>query len=385
MWTRAMIATLSVAVGLAPTAKAFAADGVDKDRKVVKFAGYDACTGKYGDYGAGDKRGQEVAVEEINNAGGIQAGPLKGYKLELTFFDDRGDPKEDASIARQVSSGDFLAALGPTMSSCALAATPVYARNGVPNIVTYANATTITEQGFKNVVRLTYTTKAMARTMAETVKSQFKKDSVAILSENQDYGQQLRKAFTEAAKELGIKVASESVVTPGQDVDFSSVLMKVKESNPGVLMLFLTYNEAGMVSKQARDMGFKVPIYAPDSISEPKFFALAGDLKDIYIMISPSIDFERPAGKQLKNQWNKKYADFPPMAAVYGYDAVKVAAAVVAQGGVTRQEFVKHLRSVEVEGVGNPLYKFDAAGEGKAPPFLTLPAQQFYDETIKKK
>ena len=72
---------------------ALAKDGVDEKDKVITLAGYDACTGKYGDYGIGDKRGQEVAIEEINARGGIQAGPLKGYKLALEFFDDRGDPK----------------------------------------------------------------------------------------------------------------------------------------------------------------------------------------------------------------------------------------------------------------------------------------------------
>ena len=177
----------------------WAKDGVDPEKKIINIAGYDACTGKYGDYGSGDKRGQELAVEEINEMGGIQAGPLKGYKLNLTFFDDRGDPKESANVAKNISSSDFLVALGPTMSSCALAATPVYNRNGVPNIITYANANTITEQGFDNVARLTYTTRSIAYEMAVTVKDRFKQNSVAIISENQDYGQQLLKGFKEKA------------------------------------------------------------------------------------------------------------------------------------------------------------------------------------------
>ena len=84
-----------------------AKDGVDKKNQVIKVAGYDACTGKYGDYGLGDKRGQEVAVEEINAAGGIAAGPLKGYKLELQFFDDRGDPKESPTLPRKYRPATF--------------------------------------------------------------------------------------------------------------------------------------------------------------------------------------------------------------------------------------------------------------------------------------
>ena len=57
----------------------------------------------------------------------------------------------------------------------------------------------LTEQGFDNIARLTYTTKSVALHMAEKVKSEFNKKSVAIISENQDYGQQLLKSFKERA------------------------------------------------------------------------------------------------------------------------------------------------------------------------------------------
>ena len=136
MFKKGSTISLALVLLLAGTVT-WAKDGIDTKNKVINIAGYDACTGKYGDYGSGDKKGQELAVEEINEMGGIQGGPLKSYKLKLTFFDDRGDPKESANVAKNVSSSDFLVALGPTMSSCALAATPVYNRNGVANIITY--------------------------------------------------------------------------------------------------------------------------------------------------------------------------------------------------------------------------------------------------------
>lgn len=354
----------------------WAKDGVDPEKKIINIAGYDACTGKYGDYGSGDKRGQELAVEEINEMGGIQAGPLKGYKLKLTFFDDRGDPKESANVAKNISSSDFLVALGPTMSSCALAATPVYNRNGVPNIVTYANANTITEQGFDNVARLTYTTRSIAHEMAVTVKDRFKQNSVAIISENQDYGQQLLKGFKEKASELGIKIVNESVITPGQDIDFKSVLMKAKSENPGMLLIFVTYNEGGLLVKQVRQMGLNIPMYGPDGLIEPKFFELAGEMGEVYILLSPTVDVKRPAAKVLVDRWTPKHGGFPPLAAIYGYDAVKVAAKVIEIGGVDRKSFIQNLKNVKVEGVGNPMYEFDATGEGKRPAFVTSPASE---------
>ncbi len=243
-----IVLTLGISPGFAKVTK----DGIDKKNKTISLAGYDACTGKYGDYGLDDKRGQEIAIEEINATGGIQAGPLKGYQLKLDFFDDRGDPKESANVAKKVASSKYIAALGPTMSSCALAATPIYNRYGLANIITYSNASTITEQGFNNLIRLTYTTKSIADFMINTSKDDFKGKTVAIISENQDYGQQLRKYAKDKATEIGLTVSTDDVITPGQDVDFSSILLRAKSKNPDVLLLFVTYNEGGMIAKQIR-------------------------------------------------------------------------------------------------------------------------------------
>ena len=268
------------------------------------------------------------------------------------------------------------------MSSCALAATPVYYRNQVPNIITYSNANTITEQGFDNVVRLTYTTKSIAQYMATQIKNTYKKNSVAIISENQDYGQQLLKGFKAKADELGIEVVSESVITPGQDVDFKAVLLKAKAKNPDILVLFVTYNEGGLLVKQTRQLGWDLPIYAPDALTEPKFFELAGNLDNVFLQVSPTVDIERPAAKALKEEWNKKYQGFPPLAAIYGYDAVKLAVEVIENGGVDRKAFIKTMKTVEIEGVANPLYSFDETGEGKSIAFVDVPAAKYHEENF---
>lgn len=361
-------------------ANGFAKDGVDAKAKSIAIAGYDACTGKYGDYGLDDKKGQEIAVDEINAAGGIPAGPLKGYQLKLTFFDDRGDPKESANVAKKIAASDYLVALGPTMSSCALAATPIYYRYGIGDIITYANANTITEQGFDNLIRLTHTTGGIASFMAETSKGKFNAKSVSVISENQDYGQQLRNYFKVKADEIGLKILTDDVITPGQDVDFSSVLLRAKQQNPDVLILFVTYNEGGMIAKQVRKMGWDVTIYGPDALTSPKFFELADNLDNIFFTALESLDISRPEAQHLVNTYKEKYNELPPLAAIYGYDAVKVAAKVIENGGVDRQAFIKNMKGVKVPGVGSPMYQFDDKGEGLAPPFVTKPAQWYKDQ-----
>ena len=96
--------------------------------------------------------------------------------------------------------------------------------------------------------------------------------------------------------------------------------------------------------------------------------------------MSPTVDVTRPAAKVLVDRWTPKYGGFPPLAAIYGYDAVKVAAKVIEMGGVDRKSFIQKLKSVKVEGVGNPMYEFDKTGEGKRPSFVTLPAIEVKDQ-----
>ena len=350
-------------------------DGIDKKNKIIHLAGYDACTGKYGDYGLDDKRGQEIAVAEINAAGGIAAGPLKGYQLKLDFFDDRGDPKESANVAKKVAAGRYLAAMGPTISSCALAASPIFYRYGIADIVTYANASTITEQGFDNIIRLTYTTRSIADFMVETSASDFKAKKIAIISENQDYGQQLAKYAREKAAAINLSISTNDVITPGQDVDFSSILLRAKSKNPDVLLLFVTYNEGGMLAKQVRKMGWDVPLYGPDALTSPKFFELAGNLDNIYISSLMSLDINRPEARHLAEEFQKQYGVLPPLAAIYGYDAIKVAAGIIAQGGVDRKHFIAKMKDIKISGVGSPQYQFNAQGEGMLPPLVKKSAQ----------
>jgi len=363
-----------------------AGNGVDHKGKLIKLAGYDAVTGKYGNYGSGDKIGQEIAIEQINNMGGIQAGPLKGYKLELDFYDDRGDAREAASVAKKVASGDYLAVMGPSMSSSALAATPVFYRYRIANVITYSNASSITAQGFDNIARLPFTTKTISDAVAKSVSKEMGKKTVAVISENQDYGQQLNQELLDVEKQYGIEVVSQDVITAGQDVDFKSVLTRAKSKTPDILVLFVTYNEGGLIVRQAREMGWDIPILGVEALTDPKFFELAGNVDNVYLVISDDIDSSTPQAQYLNAQWKKRTGKpVAPNAAVFGYDAVQVTRKIIENGAKTREEFIKGIQNVEAKGgIYSALYTFDKNGDSEKFAFVTISADK-YKETLKDK
>jgi len=355
-----------------------ASDGIDHKKKVIKIAGYDAVTGKYGNYGSADKIGQEIAIEQINSKGGIQAGPLKGYKLKLEFFDDRGDAREAANIAKKIASGDFLAVTGPSMSSSALAANPVFFRHRIANVITYSNADSITAQGFDTIARLPFTTKSISDAVGKSA-NEMGKSKLSVIYENQDYGQQLFKSLKNVEGKYKLKTVTNDVVTAGQDVDFKSILNRAKSQNPEVLVLFVTYNEGGLIVKQAREMGWTIPIIAVESMTDPKFFELAGSVKDVYFVISADADQSTSQAKYLNAQWKKRQGEpLAPNAAVFGYDAIQVTNKIIENGGATREKFIKGIKSVKVKGgINSTEYTFDKNGDAEKFSFVTILAEDF--------
>ena len=93
-----------------------------------------------------------------------------------------------------------------------------------------------------------------------------------------------------------------------------------------------------------------------------------------------SLDVKKPVAEHLASEFTKKYKNLPPLAAIYGYDAVKVAANVIENGGIDRATFIQKLKDVKISGVGSPMYQFDKNGEGLAPPLVVKSAQWHKDQ-----
>ena len=359
-----------------------AGDGVDHKKKIIHLAGSDAATGKYGNLGVADRDGQEIAIQEINSTGGIKTGPLKGYKLKLDFFDDRGDAREAASVAKKIAAGDYLAVMGQSFSSSALAAAPVFHRYKIGNVIPYANAASITEQGFNNIARLPFTTKNVADATAKSITKEMGKKAAAVIYDSTDYGQQLSNTFKGAEGKYKFKTVSSSAITAGQDVDFTSVLTKAKSTNPDVLVIFGTYNEGGLIARQVREMGWNIPVVSTDGVVDPKFFELAGNVNNIKLVMSAELNMSSPQAKYLTAQYKKRTGhNSPGSATIFGYDSVQVAKTIIENGGATRDKFIKGIRNVKVNtGIFASTYSFDQKGDSMLHNFVLLPA----DEVQKK-
>ena len=351
--------------------------GIDHSKKEISIAFIDALTGPCGAYGSGNLRGAEIGVAEVNEMGGIPSGPLEGYTFKLDTFDDKGDAKEAASAARKIAVGNYLTAIGGTISTAALASSPVFYRMRVPYIMGWASSTSLTHQGFDNLLRETYTTEAEAKFMLKVLTERFDAKKVSIIVENASYGQQLLQTFQDEAKNYGVELGNPHTIVPGQDVDFRDVLLKAKAEGPDVLVILVERNEGGMIVNQTRKMGWDISFYGPKSLGEPRFFELAGELGEVYLTCSPALDESRPYVENFLSRWNKVYDFTPDFAAMYGYDAVKISTKIIEMGGVDREAFIANLHKVKAEGIGSDFYEFDERGDVKVPPLITISGDEF--------
>jgi branched-chain amino acid transport system substrate-binding protein len=169
---------------------------------------------------------------------------LGGAKIEPVFVDHRGDPSMAQSLAQKLITSDKVAALfGAYHSSCAMTATAVAERYGVPFVVSDSVAANITARGFKNTFRVTPVAANFADSYMRFLQDQKKLgrrvEDLAIVNENTDYGSSVGDAIAAEAKKQGFTV-SIRVPYSANGVDVSAQVLQLKEKNPSVA-LFVSY------------------------------------------------------------------------------------------------------------------------------------------------
>jgi branched-chain amino acid transport system substrate-binding protein len=353
---------------------ASAEKGVDPKNKVIKIAVVGPLTGQYGVYGQDQKKGIEDGIKNFADAGGFKKGKYQGYKVEATYFDDKGDPKESANVAQQVVIGDYFAEIGPTNSSPANASAPIYDRNNMAMILVYASDQRLTNSGYQNVFRVVCTTKTEGEAYAAQIVSTLGKKRVADIWENTAYGQTLHQYFVDKVKALGGEMISSETFVAGQDVDFKPVLTKMKELRPDMIMLNVTYNDGGLVVSQARTLGWEVPMLGAIGCNAPKFVEMMPDNPgEVYLAVLFNQISTAPQIQDFIKKYTGMFKTEPSESAALAYDAFNALVSAIELGAGKREEVKDYLRKVDFQGVTNRI-RFDEKGDVLQPalPLLKL-------------
>jgi branched-chain amino acid transport system substrate-binding protein len=289
-------------------------------------------TGPVAQYGLAWKKGFDLAIDEINGAGGI-----KGRPLQIQFTDTQNDPKQTIAVAQKyVADPKIVLATGDFSSTSSMAASAIYQRAGLVQFG-FNNSNPDFPAGGDYLWSNSPNTLSEAPAQAAYVRDLGLK-KVALFHLNTDWGKSTSDATVAALKKDGVEVALREAYLPDEQ-DFKTIITKAKAIGVDGIVFVSYANDAALLVQQIRAQGLTVPIVANGSNATADFPRLAGSAAEgVYVAGDFSADDPRPEVAAFVKKWKAKYPDEDiDYFSVHAYDSIKLAAAVIALGGTDRK------------------------------------------------
>lgn len=313
-------AAVLAACGAAPGSSSSATGSEVSD--TIKIGYNLELSGAVAAYGQAEKNGAELALEEINKAGGVD-----GKKLESVSKDNKSDNTEAASLATNLATEQKVAAIvGPATSGAVAAATPNVTNAGVPLVTPSGTADTLTvsADGKVNemVFRSTFQDSFQGQVLAQYADDNLKAKKVVLYYDaSSDYAKGIADKFKETFS--GEIVVEETF--QAKDTDFQAALTKIKGQDFDAIVMPGYYTETGLITKQAREMGIDKPILGPDGFADAKFIESAGkaNTNNVFYVsgYSTKVSLSDKSTKFV-DAYKSKYGEEPNMFAALAYDSV---------------------------------------------------------------
>lgn len=341
--------------------------GGDAGTDPIKVGAMFAQTGDAAIFGVVQTDGVRLAVEEINDSGGID-----GQQIEL-LVEDTGSENEQAIniIQRFINQDRVNVILGPTLSAEGKAVAPIANNAEVPIIGTSWAAPTGTTDVGPYVWRVALTDGQNIPQAVAAAAGRDGYETAALLFGSDDpFTQAGGDAFMQAAEENGIEMVAQETFAKG-DRDFSSQLTKIAAAAPDVLFVSATGESTASIVAQARQAGLTVPIVGGNGFNTPTVPENAGDAANGVIVAAAwdaSSSAENPKNAEFIEAYTAEYGKAPDQFAAQAYAAVYVfAEAVRLGGGAGADEIVAGLNEIaDLDSVLGP-FNFtegrDAGGE----------------------
>lgn len=294
-------------------------------------------SGQTSSFGQSTRTGIEMAVEEINAAGGIV-----GRQVTLIVEDDQGRPEQAATVVTKLVSQDKVAAiLGEVASSNSLAAAPKAQQASVPMITPSSTNPKVTEVG-DYIFRVCFIDPFQGRVMAQFAATTLAAKSAAIFVDtNSDYSRGLAQYFEQAFIAGGGRIVETQSYTQN-DRDFSSQLTAIRAAQPDVIFVPGYYGQVGVIAKQARQLGIQVPLLGGDGWDAQQLFELGGEaLNGCYISNHYSIDDPAPAVQKFVAGYRARSGMNPDGLSALGYDAMNILVDAMKRAGTAETAAVR--------------------------------------------
>jgi branched-chain amino acid transport system substrate-binding protein len=332
----ALAAAITLVAGCKPTESGgggSAGGGTPAGGDKIVIGEFASLTGKEAAFGQSSHKGTELAVEELNKAGGVL-----GKKIEHLVEDNRSQAGESATIVKKFISRDkVVAVLGEVASGRSLEAAPICQQAGVPMVSPSSTNPKVTEVG-DFVFRVCFTDPFQGKLMADFAAKTLKVRTVAILSDVASaYSVGLAEFFRQGFGATGGQIVVEQKFSGG-DKDFKAQLTAIKAAGAEAIFVPGYYNEAGLIVAQARQLGINVPLFGGDGWEAPELIQIAGGqaLENTFYSTHYSPESTDPKVQAFVKAFQAKFnGEVPDAMAALGYDSAMVLADAIKRAGST--------------------------------------------------
>ena len=334
--TLAAAMTMSLLAGCGSNSSA-GTDSADASAETFKIGGIGPITGAGAVYGIAVKNGAELAIKEINEAGGIN-----GYQIEYNFQDHELDNEKSVNAYNTLKDWGMNMLVGSVTSGCCVA---VAAESKNDNMfqITPSGSSVDCIEGNDNVFQVCFTDPNQGVGAADYIGENNLASKVAVIYDSSDvYSSGIYAKFKEEAATQNFEIVSEEAFTADNKTDFSVQLAKAQEAGAELVFLPIYYTEASLILKQADSMGYA-----------PKFFGCDGldgilgvenfdtSLAEGVMLLTPfAADAQDDLTKKFVSAYETAYNDTPNQFAADAYDAVYAIKAAAEKGDVAPSDGV---------------------------------------------
>jgi branched-chain amino acid transport system substrate-binding protein len=313
-------------------------------------------TGQYAIFGDQMKRGAEMAVKDLNAAGGVL-----GEQLALEVGDDACDPKQAVAVANQMLNAGVTFVAGHFCSGSSIPASAVYNEEGILQISPASTNPQLTEQGFDNVFRVCGRDDAQGIFAADYVVDNNVGSKVAILHDKTPYGKGLADEFKKQLNARGLEETMYEAITAG-DKDFTALITKMKNAGIDLIYLGGYHTEAGLIARQAKEQGIDATMMSGDALVTDEYWAITGETGQGTLMTFSPDPRKNEAAAPVVAEFQAQGYD-PEGYTLYTYAAIQVWAQAAEKAGTTDLDaVVEQLHGNQFETVLGPV-SFDDKGD----------------------
>lgn len=309
--------------GLAGGGSEDSGDGPIKLGMLAPFSGSESAFGSYMQNGA------QLAVDEINAAGGVL-----GRDLELVVEDDACDATTAVAGANKLVTEGVVGSVGGYCSGATLPTLPIFDEAGIPMVIPAANSNELVDQGLPGVFLINGTGDQQAAAAVQYAEK-IGATNVAVIDDATSYSADLAEAFTTQAEEAGLSVVFEATVTPGEN-DYSAVATQLVGAQPALVYWTGYYQEGGLIVRQATDAGYAGAFLVADGSVDAKFSEIAGPgyTENVVGTFTQTPDMIEGADEWIAD-YEELAGDPPGPYSTQAYDAVRVIAQAIEDAGST--------------------------------------------------